>query len=263
MIRGVQLTEWRKIIYSSMLLLAIVTIASISLFNDTPDSDEKTSGLYEKIIRTNKETYELGETVEAAIVFRNNADHPLEINPIYSFSFSGNSVYEPNKISGGVFVDYASDAKIMIPANGNITFTKSSFTPTYPGPFKITGLGLTKTMNVTGYKDVTCNSTGISLKIEPSVPVLKDKENVDFSLVIVNDNPYPVKIQAPNGIEYGLRPDDKIGGMYGDLVIGHFKIEAYSQRTVWSHSFRVIYPSFSLYVYINKYIVSLEMEVEK
>jgi hypothetical protein len=173
MIHGAQLTEWRKIIYSSMLLLAIITIASISLFNDTPDTDEKTSGLYEKVIWTNKETYELGETIEAAIVFRNNADHTLEINPIYSFSFSGNSVYEPNKISGGAFEDYASDAKIMIPANRNITFTKSSFTPTYPGPFKITGLGVSKTVNVTGYKLVRMNSTGIKLSLEPTKTVLK------------------------------------------------------------------------------------------
>ncbi len=219
MIHGAQLTEWRKIIYSSMLLLAIITIASISLFNDTPDTDEKTSGLYEKVIWTNKETYELGETIEAAIVFRNNADHPLEINPIYSFSFSGNSVYEPNKISGGAFADYASDAKIMIPANGNITFTKSSFTPTYPGPFKITGLGVSKTVNVTGYKLVRMNSTGIKLSLEPTKTVLKDRDYVDFSLVIINENPYPVKIPIFDKVFMGFDPDEMSPSMYLDWIL--------------------------------------------
>jgi hypothetical protein len=124
------MSKQENLVYFTMLFLALITAYSLYLPEQDADQPVVSSGLYERIIWTDKETYELGEPVEAAIVFVNHNEYPISINPIYSYEFSGNSVYEPNKISGGVFADYASDAKIMIPANENITFTDCSFTPT-------------------------------------------------------------------------------------------------------------------------------------
>lgn len=124
------MSKQENLVYFTMLFLALITAYSLYLPEQDADQPAVSSGLYERIIWTDKETYELGEPVEAAIVFVNHNEYPISINPIYSYEFSGNSVYEPNKISGGVFADYASDAKIMIPANENITFTDCSFTPT-------------------------------------------------------------------------------------------------------------------------------------
>lgn len=257
------MSKQENLVYFTMLFLALITAYSLYLPEQDADQPVVSSGLYERIIWTDKETYELGEPVEAAIVFVNHNEYPISINPIYSYEFSGNSVYDPEKVACGIFADYPAGAKIIVPAKGNLTLNSCTFTPTYPGPFKIIGLGLTKTVNVTGYKEVTLNSTGISLKIEANVPVLKDKENIEFSLVVVNDNPYPVKIPVFDKLEYGFLLGEITGGFYPDWAIPFFKVEAYSQTTMWRHSFRVSYPSFTLYIYVNDYTASLTMEVEK
>ncbi len=249
-----------KNVYTVLLLVSLVAVTSLILQSQLMDNSRVSSG-YEKIIWTNKEAYELGETIEAAIVFINKGDQQLEINPIYSFTFSGNSVYDPKQVAGGVFVDYA-DPKITIPANGNITFTKSSFTPTYPGPFKITGLGLTKTVNVTGYKEATLNSTGIRLFLEPSKTTLKDRDYVEITLVIKNDNPYPVKIPVFSPIYTGETPDELYPSIYISWLYPHFTLEANSSYTHPIRGDLARYPGFSLYVSVEGVKASIELEVD-
>jgi len=182
-----------------------------------------------------RQQYKLGEPVEAAIIFVNHNDYQLELAPIYSYSFGGNSLYEPNKITMKVFVDYAIP-RITVPTKGETMIINSTFTPTYPGPFTITGLGATKTVNVTGYKEVTVNSTGISLKIEPEIPVLRDKENVWFDIIIVNENPYPVKIPVFTEIGYCLIPSKPRGGMMVEWIMTHYTVESNSEKMVWRKS---------------------------
>jgi len=256
-------------IYGVMLVLVAITVFSLGInydvikegFNDPFENLVTRSGTYEQFIWTNKESYKLGEQVEAAIVFVNHHNYTIGINPIYSYEFSGNSVYDPEKTTCSIHASYPQGAKIIIPANENLTFTSCKFTPTYPGPFKIVGLGQTKTVNVTGYKEVDVNSTGISLKIEPEAPVLRDKENVWFVLIIVNENPYPVKIPVFNEISYCLIPSKPRGGMMVDWIMSHYTIEANSEKMVWRDRFRVTQPGFSLYYYIRGVTVSFEGEV--
>ena len=86
------MSKQQNLIYFTMLVLALITAFSLYLSGEEADQPVSSSGLLERIIWTDKETYELGETVEAAILFINNGDQPLEIYPIYSYTFSGNSV---------------------------------------------------------------------------------------------------------------------------------------------------------------------------
>jgi len=256
-------------IYSVMLILVAITVFSLGInddavkigVNDPSENLVTRSGTYEQFIWTNKESYELGEQVEAAIIFVNNHNYTIGINPIYSLEFSGNSVYDPEKIACNIHASYPQGAKIIIPANENLTFTSSKFTPTYPGPFKIVGLGQTKTVNVTGYKEVTVNSTGISFKVEPSVLVLKDRDTVEVSLFLVNDNPYPVKIPVFSEIRRSLVSTNPKSGMMIQYVISHYEIEAYSERLLWRENCRASYPGFSIYYKVEGVMVALEMEV--
>lgn len=257
------MSKQQNLVYFTMLVLALITVFSLYQPEQMVDQIVAPSGSYERIIWTDKETYELGEKVEAAIILVNHNEYPISVNPIFAFDFSGNSVYDPEKIACTILANYPAGAKVEISANGNLTLTSCIFTPTYPGPFKINGLGLTKTVNVTGYKKIPLNSTGISFKIEPSNPKPKDKEKIECSLVIVNDNPYPVKVPVFERIGYGLTPGDRVEMAYWDRVISSYRIEANSQCNAWSHSFYVRYPSFSLYVYVDDFTASLSLEVEK
>lgn len=245
-----------------MLFLVVIIAVSLILMEQGREVPQMESQGYEKVIWTDKERYELGETIEAAIVFINKGDQPVEVYPIYSFTFSGNSVYDPMQITGGVFVEYAED-KIPIPANGNITFTDSSFTPTYPGPFKITGLGLTKIVNVTGYKEATLNSTGISLKIEPSIKEPKDRDYVEFSLFIVNENLYPVKVPSVSKIYIGYSPDDQKPSVFISWLYPYLEIDSNSSRLLYSRGYQLRYPGFGLYMSVEGVMVSIELEVEQ
>ena len=251
-----------NLVYFTMLVMALITGYSLYVSGQTTDLPKSSSGLYERIVWTNKETYELGETVEAAILFINHGDQPLEIYPIYSYTFSGNSVYDPKQITGKVFVDYAED-KITIPANGNLTFQSGSFKPTYPGPFKITGLGITKTVNVTGFKEVSLNSTGMSLVIKPSVSKPKDRDYVEFSFVIENNNPYPVRLPIVTKIYTGLSPNELRPSIFIDWLYPHIGIAPYSERLLCSKGFQVRYPGFSLFMSANGVMASIELEVEQ
>ena len=144
----------------------------------------------------------------------------------------------------------------------NSSFFRTTFTPKYPGEFVIKWMGVKKTVDVTGYKEVSLNSTGISLIISPPRTELRDRDYVRFNLSVINENPYPVKIPVFDPIAYSRTPYGNRSLIYSDWVWSHFEIESNSQRTIWSQSFLVRYPKFSLYVYVYGRTVSVEVEVK-
>ena len=122
-------------------------------------------------------------------------------------------------------------------------------------------MGVKKTVDVTGYKEVSLNSTGISLVVIPARTALKDRDYVTFNLTIVNDNPYPVKVPVFYEIPYSFTSDTPAGGVHLEWVWSHFKIEANAQHTDWSKKYFVRYPEFSLYYDIDGVKASIELEV--
>jgi len=253
------LKEPKQIITAIIILLTIITATFLIQYKLNTG---EYSGNYEITIWTDKETYTLEEPIHTVLVFTNKADHQIDIKPIYKFSFSGNSIHDPHPVTGEIHNTYGEE-KISIPANGNISFIESTFNPTYPGPFKITGLGVSKTVNVTGYQEVRINSTGIKLILEPSKTVLKDRDYVEFKLVILNENPYPVKIPVFSPVFMGFDPDEMMPSIFLDWIYSHFEIESNSRWVLSLRGYLVRYPVFKLYVSVEDVMVSFEMDVEK
>ncbi|HEX9914054.1 MAG TPA: hypothetical protein VGB32_03970 [Candidatus Bathyarchaeia archaeon] len=250
-----------QILYATVLLLASVIVFGVASPGSL--SDEPSSYVYDVRIETDRDVIRMGESFTATVYLCNQGDGDILLEPIRQFTFSGNSVFDPEPVSCVVNADYPGGTKIRIGAHDRAVFLRQTFTPEYPGLFTITCLSARKTVTITGYKEVTLNSTGISLVIEPSHTDLKDRNYVEFNLVIKNDNPYPVKVPVFNKLSYSLTPDSPIGTMYIDWIWRYFEIEAESQRTVWKDSFLVRYPSFSLYYYVDGVTASLEIGVKK
>ncbi len=248
-----------QIFYATVLLLASVIVFGVASRGSL--SNEPSSYVYDVRIETDRDAIRIGESFTAMVYLYNPGDGDILLEPIRQFTFSGNSVFGPEPVSCVVNADYPGGTKIRIGAHDRGVFLRQTFTPEYPGPFTITCLSVRKTVTITGYKEVTMNSTGISLVIEPSRIDLKDRDYVEFNLVIKNDNPYPVKVPVFDKFSYSLTPNSPIGTMYIDWVWSYFEVEAESQRTVWKDSFLVRYPGFSLYYYVDGVTSSLEIEV--
>jgi hypothetical protein len=244
--------------------VAAFILASAIVFGATsPQSpvDEPSSYVYDVVIEADRETISVGESFTATVYLRNPGDRDVLLEPIRQFTMGGNSVYDPEPVSSVVYADYPGGTRIRINSHDKAAFIQQTFTPEYPGPFRITCLGAKKTVTITGYREVTLNSTGIRMVIEPSRTDLKDGDYAEFNLVIKNDNPYPVKVPVFNKLSYSLTPNSPIGMMYIDWIWTHFEVEAESQRTVWKDSYLVRYPRFSLYFYVDGITSSLEIEV--
>jgi hypothetical protein len=250
-----------QIFYATVLLLASVIMFGVASRDSL--SNEPSSYVYDVRIETDRDVIRMGESFTATVYLYNQGDSDVLLEPIRQFTFSGNSVYDPEPVSCVVNADYPGGTKMRIGAHDKAAFTQQVFTPEYPGPFTISCLGVRKTVTITGYKEVALNSTGISLVIEPSRIDLKDRDYVEFNLVIKNDNPYPVKVPVFDKFSHSLTPNSPIGTMYIEWVWSYFEVEAESQRTVWKDSFLIRYPSFSLYYYVDGVTSSLEIEVEK
>ena len=251
-----------QVLWITATVLILITASAIYQSEHQTREIKDENGILEKNIWTDKETYILGDKVQAAIVFNNPADQAVELAPIYVFSFSGNSVHDPQKVTQRVNRDYA-DPRITVPAHGKLVFINSTFTPTYPGEFVITGLGLTKRVNVTGYKEVSLNSSGIRLVLEPSISKPEDRDYVDFSLVIWNDNAYPVKIPVFSPIYMGEGPDDLAPSTYISWISSHFTIESGASWRLNLRGYQVRYPGFSLYVSVDGVMAFIELEVSQ
>ena len=254
----------KQLVYFILLVLALFTAYSLYQPEQRVNQIVTTSGDYERAIWTDKEAYELGERVEASIMLINHNDYPISIDPIFAFDFSGNSIYEPQQMACNILTSFPAEAKITIPANGNVALTSCVFTPTYPGPFEINGLGLTKTVSVTGYKEVTLNSTGISLDVVTNQTTIKEGDLVTFYLIIRNDNPYPVKVPVYEKFARSMVPIEKqTHSIMIDWVWRYFKVDANSYTTTWTdrHSMRA--PGFSLFYMVDGCRADIQLEVTK
>jgi hypothetical protein len=249
----------RQAFYAAVLLLASVIVFGVA----SPSSlgNEPSSYVYDVRIETERDAVRVGESFTATVYLYNPGDRDILLEPIHQCTLGGNSVNDPEPVSCVVNIDYVAGARIRIGARDRAVFLQQVFTPEYPGGFTVTCLGARKTVTVTGYKEVTLNSTGVSLVIEPSRTDLKDRDYVEFNLVIVNDNPYPVKIPVFNKLYISHTPERPIGPAYIDWFWTYIEVEAKSQRTVWRDGYLVRYPRFSLYYYVEGATASLEMEV--
>lgn len=249
----------RQVFYAAVIILASVVIFGVASPGHT--GNDAASYVYDVRIETERDAVKIGESFTATVYLYNPGDRDILLEPIRQCTLGGNSVYEPEPVSCIVNIDYVAGARIRIVAHDRAVFLRQVFTPEYPGSFTISCLGARKTVTITGYKEVALNSTGISLVIEPSRTDLKDRDYVEFNLVIKNDNPYPVKVPVFDKFSYGLTPDSPIGTMYIEWAWKYFEVEAESQRIVWKDSFLVRYPGFSLYYYVDGVTSSLEIEV--
>ncbi|MGW8180273.1 MAG: hypothetical protein ACWGQW_16155, partial [bacterium] len=66
------MSKQQNLVYVTMLVLALITVFSLYQPEQMVDQIVAPSGSYERIIWTDKETYELGEKVEAAIILVNH-----------------------------------------------------------------------------------------------------------------------------------------------------------------------------------------------
>lgn len=215
-----------------------------------------------KIIETDKETYQLGERIETQFMIVNNQEQTVYLNPIAEYSFSGNSINNPRKISAGGLITYVNNAKIEVNGNGNITFHKESFKPKYPGEFVIEWLGIKKTVEVTGFKEVTLHSEGISLDLITNQTSLKKGDRLNVFLIVRNDNPYPVKIPVITGYTRSTIPiTDNRSNIQVSCISSHYEIEANSYEITWHDINYVRPPGLSLFFRVDGIHVDIQLEV--
>ncbi|MFH0850810.1 MAG: hypothetical protein V1924_07725 [Candidatus Bathyarchaeota archaeon] len=202
----------RQVFYAAVILLASVVIFGVASPGHT--GNDAASYVYDVRIETDRDAVKIGESFTATVYLYNPGDRDILLKPIRQFTLSGNSVHDPQPVSCAVNIDYVAGAKIRIGAHDKAMFIRQVFTPEYPGSFTISCLSARKTVTITGYKEVALNSTGISLVIKPSRTDLKDRDYVENKLVIINDNPYPVKIPVFNKLSYSLTPDSHRYNIY-------------------------------------------------
>lgn len=133
--------------YSVILLLS--SVIALGLASTDPAGNDVASYVYDVRIETDRDTLRLGENITATVYLVNPGDREVLLEPIHQCTFSGNSVNDPNPVSASVNIDYAAGAKIRIGAHGETVFLRQTFTPEHTGPFRITCLGVVKTVNVT------------------------------------------------------------------------------------------------------------------
>ena len=112
-------------------------------------------------------------------------------------------------------------------------------------------------------RNVTLDSQGVSLVIEPSIAKPKERDFVQFRIMIVNDNPFPVRIPVFSSIYMGHSPDDLMPSVFLSWVKPYIEIDASSSRVIHQVGYQVHYPVFELYVSVSGVIASIEIEVKQ
>jgi len=95
-------------------------------------------------IATSKDNYTLGESFTAKVYLVNAFSRDVSMEPLHSVLIQGNSVNDPTPAK--MTVDINSDGRRHIPAESKALFLDLPFTPKYPGEFRITCLGVQKTV---------------------------------------------------------------------------------------------------------------------
>ncbi len=214
------------------------------------------------IIETDKESYALGETIKSRIYINNPTSENVSIRPITSYSIIANSNYDPNPIARSTSISYSPGAYITINANGKYFLDNQRYTSQYPGPFTISCLGMKKTVNMSGYKEVSLNSSGISLEIQTSQIEFKVGDQIEVYLVIRNSNPYPVKVPVFQNMTPSKIPlETPIPGFFVEWVMPFFEVEANSTRRTWTNNVTLGRTHYSKYWYVDGQQAFIEFEV--
>ncbi len=218
-----------QIFYAAVLLLASVIVFGVA--SPGNPSDEPSSYVYDVRIETDREIIRIGESFTATVYLHNPGDSEIRLEPIRQFTMGGHSVYDPEPVSCVVNADYPKGTKIRIGAHDRAAFIQQVFTPEYPGPFRVTCLGAQDTVNVTGARRVSISSTEVSLKVEFNVTC----RLIEAQLILVNDNPYPVKVPVFLKLSmyrefYGFRNNSTA---YISWAISFFEVEVGSTRVVF------------------------------
>jgi len=112
-------------------------------------------------------------------------------------------------------------------------------------------------------RNVTLDSQGVSLVIEPSIAKPKERDFVQFRIMIVNDNPFPVRIPVFSSIYMGHSPDDLMPSVFISWLNPYIEIGASSSIVIHQVGYQVHYPVFELYVSVSGVIASIELEVKQ
>lgn len=122
------------------------------------------------VIETDKETYELNESITASVYFVNPTEENIAIEQILSCNIKTVSQYYPAQEILSVALTYPEGEKIKVNAGNRTLFLEHTFHPEYPGLFSISCMGAEKTMEVEGeiWFEVFTNNTGGSSLWIPS-----------------------------------------------------------------------------------------------
>jgi len=218
-----------QIFYAAVLLLVSVIVFGVASPGSL--SDEPSSYVYDVMIETDRDVIRMGESFTATVYLCNQGDREVLLEPIRQFTLSGNSAFDPEPVGCVVNADYPAGAKIRIGAHDKAAFFQQVFTPEYPGPFRVTCLGAQATVNVTGARRVPISSPEVSLKVEFNV----NGSLIEALLILVNDNPYPVKVPVFMKLNiyrefYGFSNNSTA---YISWAISFFEVEADSTRVVF------------------------------
>ena len=255
----------KRVYLLSAVLLGLIIVGPImgpNLFRDNTYDVWNRFGPFRMVIVTDKEAYTLGEKIDASFLVINDAAFPIFIKPLNEISVSGNSVNNPEKSSIGIDSLPEKNFRIEIPAYGNSSILRTNFKPQYPGEFVIKWMGVKKTVDVTGYKEVSLNSTGISLEVQTSQTQFKIGDQIEVSLVIRNSNPYPVKIPVYQKVTQSAVPlTNPRQTIYISWAMKYFEVEANSTRTTLMDRVRLRLPYYAKYWYVDGQQAFIEIEV--
>jgi len=139
--------EWRRIL-TVVAVLAVTLIGFGSWTGETPSKFTLEDIVVEVV--PDKQEYRVGDTITAVIFFVNERSTAVYLDPISFFAVSGNYVDDPKPVATQVNVDYVRGFQIEVPANGRYSFFKIPFKATRAGDFRISCLGKTVVIRVSG-----------------------------------------------------------------------------------------------------------------
>jgi len=97
-------------------------------------------------ITTSRESYTLGESFTATLHLVNNGSKDVWMNPIIEVPFIGNSVNDPEQMTGAFHLDWPQGHMIHVPPKSKFKLVEFDFKPKYSGEFLISCFGVKKTV---------------------------------------------------------------------------------------------------------------------
>lgn len=164
------------------------------------------------IIETDKEEYELGESIDIIVYIINPTAEDVWILPIANYNINVSSRYDPVFSTYAVSVPYPQGSYIKILANGRYAIDHQVFKLDYPGPFIIECMGMKKTVNVTGAKWETLGSEKFYIELRPVYSNYQMGLIESIETLFVNEYPYDVKVAHPDKAEFWFEPEGKYPG---------------------------------------------------